>query len=225
MGFIDDVAFATVQSLFEAVTTCLRSLANKELEWGSQYGAAFDRAKSQWILFTHKALPDPAPILTLGDVELEPQTQIKWLGVLIDPKLTFTGHSNAQIGKGTVVANRLACLARTGWGIPLWHCKQLTSALVHSRIDYACVAWHRYGKTKGYPAKLQHVNNITHRFVLGAFRTHPTPFLRHDTCSPPPGSRLDAKTDTAIIFLLSLPDTNPAARLKKVVFHRNQHPD
>lgn len=222
LGFIDDVAFATAQPTIDEVTTHLQTLANKELEWGSKYGAAFDRAKSQWMLLTHKPLPSPNPILRLGEVELEPQDQIKWLGVLINRKLSFTGHVNSQIGKGSVIANRLACLARTGWGIPLRQCKILTAALVHARVDYACVAWHRYGKTKGYPAKLQRVDNIAHRFALGVFRTHPTPFLRHDTCSPSAASRLDAKTDSAILRLLSLPDTNPAARLTKAVFNRNR---
>lgn len=69
---------------------------------------------------------------------------------------------------------------------------------------------------------MQRVDNITHRFALGAFRTHPTPFLCHDTCSPPAHSRLDAKTDAAILRLLSLPDTNPAAKLTKAVFRRNR---
>lgn len=222
LGFIDDVAFVTAQSTTQEVTTQLQKLADKELEWGSRYGAAFDRAKSQWMVLSHKPIPNPLPSLTLGDVVLEPQPQIKWLGVLIDPKLQFTYHINAQIGKGTAIANRLACLARTGWGIPLRQCKLLASALVHSRVDYACVAWHRYGKTSGYPAKLQQLDNITHRFSLGVFRTHPTPFLLHDTCSAPPSARLDAKVDAAILRLLTLPNTNPAARLAKAVFTRNR---
>lgn len=72
------------------------------------------------------------------------------------------------------------------------------------------------------PAKLQRLDNIAHRFSLGVFRTHPAPFLRHDTCSPTPSARLDAKADAAILRLLTLPSTNPAARLVKAVFNRNR---
>lgn len=147
---------------------------------------------------------------------------IQWLGVLIDPKLRFAAHVQSQVSKGAAAANRLACLAKTGWGVPLKQCLRLTSALIHSRVDYASVVWHRYGKSTGPPSKLQRIDHSAYRFALGVFRTHPTPFLRHDTCSASAADRLDAKTDTAIIRLLSLPDSNPAAHLVQSVFRRNR---
>lgn len=174
------------------------------------------------MLLSHKPLPTPTPVITLGDVELTPQPQIKCLGVFLDPKLRFTDHVNTQVAKGVSAAHRLASLARTGWGIPLKKCLQLTSSLVHSRADYASVVWHRFGKTTGAPSKLQSVDHIAWRFALGVFKTHPTPFLGYETCSAPAHARLDAKTDTAIIRLLSLPSTNPAAALVKAVFSRNR---
>lgn len=66
------------------------------------------------------------------------------------------------------------------------------------------------------------MDNIAHRFSLGVFRTHPDPFLKHDTCSLPACARLDAKSDAAILRLLTLPDSNPAARLTKPVFLDNR---
>lgn len=123
----------------------------------------------------------------------------------------------AQAAKGATVTNRLACLVRTGWGIPLRQCIQLTSALVHSRVNYASVFWHT-----GPPNRLQRIDDQAYRFALGVFRTHPTPFLRHDTYTASAGDRLDAKTDTAVLRLLSMPDSNPAAKLVQAVHRRNQ---
>lgn len=87
LGFIDDVAFATAHSTVDGVCENLQTLADRELEWGSQYCAAFDRAKSQWMLLTNKKLTKPLPTLQLGDVELKPQPLVKWLGIIIDSKL------------------------------------------------------------------------------------------------------------------------------------------
>lgn len=213
LGFIDDEAFATARPTTTEVCDQLQVLVHRELRWGSKFGAAFNKEKSQWMIMSHKPAPTPLPTLQLGAFELSPQPLIKWLGVLIDPKLTFTARVRAQVGKGTRVANRLACLAKTGWGIPSKQCLQLTSALIHSRVDYAGMVWHRYGKHTGPPSKLQRIDHIAYRFLLGVFRTHPTLFLLHDTCSATAGHRLDAKTDTAIIRLLSMPDSNPAAKL------------
>lgn len=200
------MAFVTAQKTTEGVTRNLQSLADKEIAWGSRYGAAFDRAKSQWMLLSNKKLTAPTPTLYLGDVELQPQALIKWLGVLIDSKLRFTDNSNALVAKGLKVVNQLATLARTGWGIPLQQSKQLILLLVHSRVDYACVVWHRYGKSTGTPKKLQKVDNAALHFALGVFKTHPSPFLQHDTVSAAVHSRLDAKADAAILRLLCLPD-------------------
>lgn len=221
LGFIDDVAFVTAGLSTEDVTQSLQSLADQELAWGSKYGAAFDRAKSQCMLFSHKTTTQQ-PIIKLGDVTLEPQPTTKWLGVLIDSKLRFTGHVQAQVANGSKVVNRLASLARTGWGIPLRQCKQLIAALVHSRMDYTCVVWHRYGITTGVSSKIQRVNNTALCFAFGVFRTHPTPCLQHDSCSAPAHASLDAKSDAAILGLLTLPESNPAAVLIRTVALRNR---
>lgn len=78
------------------------------MEHGICFGAAFDRAKSQWMISTNKPLKKPLPKITLGDVTLTPQQLTKWLGVTIDPKLFFTHHVNFEISKGAAVANHLA---------------------------------------------------------------------------------------------------------------------
>lgn len=119
LGFIDDVAFVTADKSLNAVRRRLQILANRELQWGSRHGSAFDRRKSQWMILTHRALPDSLPVLKLGDEVLLPQPQVKWLGVVIDQKLTFSQHGRALKQKGTQVVLQLARLARTGWGVPL----------------------------------------------------------------------------------------------------------
>lgn len=215
LGFIDDVTFVTADRSLNTVRQRLQILANRELDWGSRHGAAFDRRKSQWILLTHRPLPDPLPFLKLGDETLLPQTQVKWLGVVLDHKLTFSQHGRALEKSGTRVVLQLARLARTGWGIPLPKCKQLISALVHSRTDYAASVWHQHGKNTVVVKAIQRIDNMAQRFALGVFKTHPLVFLKHDTASPPALSRLDARAQKAVARLLSLPNTNPAAILAR----------
>ena len=128
----------------------------------------------------------------------------------------------AYLGSGGQMhedGKKLVSLARTGWGIPRKQCRQLTSSLVHSRTDYACVVWHRYGRTTGLASKIQRVHNTANRFSLGVLRTHPVPFLSHDTHSPPKHARLDAKSDAAVLRILSLLDSNTAAKLVRAVFN------
>lgn len=146
LGFIDDVAFITADKSLNTVRRRLQILANRELAWGSRHGAAFDRKKSQSMILTHRNLPDHLPSLKLGDEVLLPQPQVKWLGVIIDHKLSFSQHGRAVEKKGTQVVLQLARRARPGWGIPLPQCMQLISSLVHSRTDYAASVWHQFDK-------------------------------------------------------------------------------
>lgn len=215
LGFIDDVAFITADRSLNKVRRRLQILANRELQWGRRHGAAFDRKKSQWMVLTHKPLPDQLPVLQLGDETLLPQQQVKWLGVIIDQKLTFTSHGRAVEKKGVQVALQLARLARTGWGIPLTQCMQLITSLIHSRTDYAASIWYQVGKNTATVKAIQRIDNIAQRFALGVFRTHPLVFLKHDTASPSAIARLDSRAQKAVARLLTLPDTNPAAVLAR----------
>lgn len=70
-------------------------------------------------MVTHRKARAVKPIINLGDVTLTPQPSVKWLGFIIDPKLTFMFHVKIQADKGLTAANRLSSLAHTGWGIPL----------------------------------------------------------------------------------------------------------
>lgn len=75
-----------------------------------------------------------------------------------------------------------------------------------------------YGKRSATPHALQRLENTAQRLVLGAFCSHPLLFLRHDSNSVSTLQRLDAKTDSWVIRLLSLPLTNPAAQsIRKVI--------
>lgn len=77
LGFIDNIAFVTADISSSTVRRRLQILANRELEWGRKHGDAFDRIKSQWMILTHCKLPDVLPHPNLGDIVLEPQSQVK----------------------------------------------------------------------------------------------------------------------------------------------------
>lgn len=225
IGFIDDVAFLTARYTHEDTLSSLQTLASRELEWGKKHGAAFDKKKSQWMLLSHRK-PPPEPLtLSLGEVTLKPQPSVKWLGVTVDLKLTFSLHIKNQAATGLKAANRLASLARTGWGVPLDLCKRLTSSLIFSRTDYACVVWFRPTASTSATAALQRVANVAHRFTLGVFKTHPTDFLLHDSNSLSTKCRLACKSNAAVARLLTLPLSNPAGSLtlQALSQHRARH--
>lgn len=211
LGFIDDVAFATSARSPDELVDKLQILASRELRWGKRHGAAFDKKKSQWVLFTHRPQAKFSHLkIRLGTETLSPQDHIKWLGVLLDPKLSFKLHGQAAQKKGTLALLKLRSLARSGWGLSTNLFLRLVSSLVHSRTDYASLIWHSYGKHSATTHALQRLDNTAQRLALGAFRSHPLLFLRHDSNCVSVIERLDSKSDNGVLRLLTLPLSSPA---------------
>lgn len=159
LGFVDNMAFITGDRSLDTVRRRMQTLANRELACGSTHGAAFDQRKSQWMLLTRRQLPAELPHITLGEITLKPQGNVKWLRVVLDSKLTFSHHGRECEKKGTRAVLQLDRLARTGWGVPLSQCAQLTSSLIHSRTDYAACVWHRHSENTATVKAIQRVDN------------------------------------------------------------------
>lgn len=182
------------------------------------------------MLFTHQKLSAyPANLkICLGSETLTPQALIKWLGVVLDPRLSFKLHGQAAPKKGTLSLLKLRSLARSGWGLSIKLFLRITLVLVHSRTDYASIAWHTHGKPSALTHALQRLDNTAQRLALGAFQSHPLLYLRQDSNSVSALQRLDSKSDSGNIRLLSLPPSNPASqcthRIAKYTGPRHQHP-
>lgn len=139
-------------------------LANRELAWVSRHGTAFEQKKSQWVILTRRPLPPNLPSITLGTQALLPQSQVKWLGVILNQQLNFSAHVRALEKIGTRVVLQLERLARKGWGIPLAQCLQLTSSLVHFRTDYALGLWHCHAVNTAVLKAIQRIDNKANVF-------------------------------------------------------------
>lgn len=148
--------------------------------------------------------------------------------MILHPRLTFKLHGQAAQKTGTLSLLKLRSLAGSGWGISVKLFLRLIPSLIHSRTDYASVVWHLDGKPSAVTHTLQRLNNTAMRLALGAFRSHPLLFLRHNAKWVTALQRLDSKSDRGVIRLMSLPQTNPAAQsLKRLAENpgsRHLHP-
>jgi ribonuclease HI len=107
------------------------------------------------------------------------------------------------------------------YGIPMRQFQSLVAMCVHPRSDYAAIAWHAYNSNTQTVSRLDKVQRLAQRIALGAFKTTPAPALAYDSNTEMAGTRLDRKVTLSAIRLLTLPDTNPAAKLTKRAFARD----
>ena len=115
------------------------------------------------------------PVLTLNNNAIQVREATKYLGLIIDKRLSFKQHIEHLRVECTPAINLLKHLSHLSWGADRRTLKVLFSALVQSKLDYGA---HIYGATNS--SVLQRLNPIQNsclRACTGAFRSSPAASL------------------------------------------------
>jgi len=134
------------------------------------------------VHFCKLCKPHPEPTLLLNGTPVPVVQETKFLGVVIDRKLSFIPHIKHLKDKCTKALNLLRVLAHTSWGADQETLLQLYRSLILSKLDYGCIV---YGSARGsYLWMLDPIQNHALRLCLGAYRTFPHPVYAWKQMSP-----------------------------------------
>lgn len=179
LGFIDDVTHLVAHEDIEVNILELEEEGNRSLEWGRRHGAILDQKKAQLMHFTHRKHTNPS--LEFGTQVLQPKTtELRWLGLWLDPKLTFNCHIHRlhQRGKTTLAAINRIC--RCYHGVNPREAKHLLAAILKPRILFGSIVWFNKRNESKVTKILQLIQNAANRIALGAFKSSPTNLMEHD---------------------------------------------
>ncbi|GFU95720.1 uncharacterized protein TNCV_4889091 [Trichonephila clavipes] len=110
-------------------------------------------------------------------------SEVRFLGVIFDCKLTFLPHVLYLRKKCERSLNILKVLSNTLWGADRVSLLRVYQALILSRLDYGCVV---YGSVRASVLKrLDTIHHSAPRICSGAFRTAPVTSL-YVVCHQPP---------------------------------------
>jgi len=95
--------------------------------------------KTSYMLFTdRKCLPEP--IVRLSRLDIQRVSRVKFLGILMDDRLTFSEHTSnicKQVSKSIGMLNRISSI------IPIRAKSNIYYSLIYSRISYGIVSYGR----------------------------------------------------------------------------------
>ncbi|MBW0493082.1 hypothetical protein O181_032797 [Austropuccinia psidii MF-1] len=173
LGFVDDVAHLVSGSSYDKSLKRLHEQGNLSLNWGLKHGAVFDKKKAKVIVFSHKKIAIQETFL-FGDQE------VKWLGLMLDQKLTF----KKQIAKTKAIFlslyNQLARIIKVTYGINNQEAKQLVLAVIQSRVLYGSLVWFTKRNEKSVSCFLETAYKKCARLTTGFLLQTPIAFLKHD---------------------------------------------
>jgi hypothetical protein len=142
-----------------------------------------------------------API-QLGALTKNPKTEVRILGVWIDPQLKWGAHVKKVLSKMETQTNALYRTTASTWGATFARARQIYSAVVRPALAYGASTWHTptpIEETEGVrqpksPAvKLEKVQNKCLRAVTGAYKATPVAVLESEACTLPLSVYLDAR--------------------------------
>ncbi|KAL4082656.1 hypothetical protein QTP88_029717 [Uroleucon formosanum] len=139
VGFADDLAVVGVgvtgESLEEAVNPTLAAID----EWMWSRGLELAHQKSEAVILSRRRAFVP-PQLTVGGHPIPLRGSLRYLGVILDKKLTFAAHVETVAGKAARSTTALARLMPNIGGPVQWKRRLLTS-VVDSQLLYAAPVW------------------------------------------------------------------------------------
>ena len=181
--FVDDLSIWLSASSTRSVERQLQVAVAQLERWSAANGLKFSTAKTVAMHFCRRRRPCPDMSVRLYGELIPVQPEVKFLGVLLDSRLTYRPHIKKLRDKCMRALNILKCVARTTYGSDRSTLLLLYRSLVRSKLDYACFIYdNTYESIKSV---LDTVHHAAIRVATGAFRTTPISSLLAEAHEPP----------------------------------------
>ncbi len=131
--------------------------------------------KTQTVFFTRKKNQEEIKLMMYGRV-VERVGSIKFLGVILDARLTFAEHIKKIEDKCKKVIHVMRCLTGREWGASCSSLKSIYVALIRSVLDYGSIVVG--SAVESLLMRLDVIQNQALRICCGAFKTSSVPTIQ-----------------------------------------------
>jgi hypothetical protein len=221
IAYIDDVTYLAWGSDFHETHAVLQDMMNRPsgaLEWSASHFSEFELNKTACVDFS-RSKDKQRPPLMIGGHSITPTRAHTLLGVCIDQELRWNDQTLKAVSKGTAWVSQLTRLAKMSYGASPRVVRQLYLSIAVPRFTYAADIWYspvtpkgtsaRGSGSVGAAAKLERVQSVAARVILGAMRSTPIAALNAFASLPPIHLRLNSICHSAAIRLASAPQDHP----------------
>ena len=139
-AFADDIVLMINGSDAESLLGLMNRALRKIKEWGEKHKLNFSSTKTTAIHFTRKRT-SPTTKLMLGDNELKMQDSVKYLGIILDRKLSWNKHIDSIYNKAMISMGRCRRAIGKTWGLSPKAMKWMYTAIIRPTITYGCLNW------------------------------------------------------------------------------------
>jgi len=205
--YVDDIQIAYSHYDHEELRVKLQEGVNAISKWAHRNGFSLSPTKTVAMQFYKDRAPVQQITLDLNENRIPLKDNVKFLGLMFDPKLTFIPHINQLKSKCLKSLNLLRSVSTDKWGSDCQTLMSLYRMLIRSKIDYGSIVY--ASASEATLANLEPIQNEAIRIATGAFRTTPISSLQILANEPPMHFRR-RELSLKYYFKLKSQITNPA---------------
>jgi len=141
-------------------------------EWAQNNKLKFNENKSKAMLMSHRKRKEKKEIeIYVNNKILKQVNSLKYLGIILDSKLTFREHKTYIEEKCTKLIFSLAKSAKLTWGLKHKALKTIYTGAILPLILYAAPVWKSVLNRFCYKAKLVRIQRLINIRIAKAYRT------------------------------------------------------
>ncbi len=169
VGFADDAGLIVTGDEPGTLRYQMQESVDKALNWGLQNGLKFSASKTQVILFTRNRKYKMPPKIIMGRKKLDFDDQVKYLGVTLDSKLSWSPHIRNKV----IACKRLLFATKQAvgqlWGPSPRHMKWIYTGMIRPVLTYGSLVWAHAAQTKTFETKFRQLQRLS-LMSMGHFR-------------------------------------------------------
>ena len=173
----DDFAVWCAEEHTTTAVHRIQNTINEVCSWTESWALQLNTTKTVSTLFTLSTAKEKVS-LRLNNQPVPQVETPAFLGVTLDTRLTWKPHLEVVEAKATRKLTIMKKLAGTTWGANSDILKQVYTGAERPVVEYASTTWDTASKTN--KSKLDRVQNMGLRIILGAMRSTPIQQMEKD---------------------------------------------
>lgn len=203
LQYADDLALYVKDKSIETTKQKLNSALHYLDDWLQNHGLSLSTSKSSTVVFTRKRSIPSVELFVNQDI-IPQSNSVKFLGIILDSRMTGTFHLNSTAEKCEKNVNIIRSLSGVWWGSHPYTQKLLYNALIRSHFDYGSFLLNLFNK-----AGLEKINKTQSkclRIILGAMKSSPINAMQVECNDPPLNLRRQFLSDRFFFKLIQNSD-------------------
>ena len=142
-------------------------------KWASSHSLRFNVSKTKLMFFTRRRNYTKPDIFLYGE-KIEYVSEMKYLGVLIDDKLSWLPHIKKTAQKATYTLMQCKKMVGKSWGLKPRINRWIYQTLVRPVLTYGCLVWIRSTNITSHMNHVEKVQRRANVSTLNALHTTPS---------------------------------------------------